>query len=340
MILVVGGAGYIGSQLVKSLVDDGIRVKVLDRGYFGFDSLMDILPKIQLYDYDMRNCPHYVFDNVDTVINLGGLSNDPTADYSPEANTEMNVTASEKLAVMAKDSGVERYVYASSCSIYDRGVFDESKDVLLDEDSEVSPTSNYAVSKLEAEQKLMDLVDDNFKVICLRKGTVFGQSPRMRYDLVVNTMVMSAMKHGIINVHNNGAMWRPMLNILDAVKAYRLASTLDVSGIFNVASFNTRISELAFKVYSRLNTDVGFNFSSSESGVRSYRVSCDKFKKLGWTHNHELDDAIDFMLSSIKFKKDLSMEWESPINYNIKWLETIDKCADVLKNGKRSYECI
>jgi nucleoside-diphosphate-sugar epimerase len=147
---------------------------------------------------------------------VGGLSNDPTAEFNPKANYEMNATASIELAAMCRDHKVPRYLYASSCSIYDRGVIDESRDVLLDEESDVDPPGAYAGSKLAAEHELLKMASPDFCVSILRKGTLFGFSPRMRYDLVVNTFVKDALQNGRIQLHFGGEMWRPLADVKDA----------------------------------------------------------------------------------------------------------------------------
>ena len=129
-VLLVGGAGYVGSVLAYELLQRGYAVKILDRLYFGDDGLRDVRDRVDLVVGDMRTVDAHVLKDVDSVINIGGLSNDPTAEYNPQANYEMNTLASKKLADLCVASGVRRYILASSCSIYDRGVGNESADVL------------------------------------------------------------------------------------------------------------------------------------------------------------------------------------------------------------------
>src|SRR4051794_13009808 len=212
-VLVVGGAGYVGSVLVPELLERGYAVKVFDRMYYGEQGLKDVADRIQLEVGDMRVMHPSVLDDVDAVINLGGLSNDPTAEYNPKANYEMNTGATEALAVLCKKAGVERYVFASSASIYDVGEGNDTRDVMLDETSEVDPKAAYSRSKYEAERVLLKMTDDKFCPVLLRKGTVFGFSPRMRFDLVVNTFVMGAMSKGALTLHYGGEMWRPLVDV-------------------------------------------------------------------------------------------------------------------------------
>jgi len=340
MILVVGGAGYVGSELVKELVKLGRRVRVLDRGFFGFEALKGL--NVEIVKADMRRLPKDVFDKVHTVINVGGLSNDPTAEYSPEANHEMNVVATYALGVDAKKKGVSKYILASSCSIYDVGLTDELGDRLLHEDVQVNPEAAYAKSKLEAEELLFELVDDNFEVIALRKGTIFGYSERMRYDLVVNTFVKAALRNKKLCLHNCGQMWRPMLALPDAVKAYILAAdSHNMEGIYNVASFNIRISEIAIMVQSVLK-EMGYpcelELQKSSSGIRNYRVSSERIRREGWNPTVTLEESVrDIVTNVVKSGK---TDWDNPRYYNIKWMETLDEASEILKCGRKSYECI
>lgn len=342
MILIVGGAGYVGSQIVKEFVSCGKRVKVLDRGYFGFNALDEVKDKIELIVSDMRKVSPSVFENVRTIINVGGLSNDPTAEYSPEANMEMNVNATYKIAEDGKANGVGKYILASSCSIYDRGLDDERSDTVLDESAMVNPQAAYAVSKLKAEEKLFELADDNFKCIALRKGTIFGYSDRMRYDLVVNTFLKAGLKDGVLNLHNCGQVWRPMLAIEDAVQAYKLASDYDIStGVYNVTSFNIRVSEIAIVVQSVLrkhNYKCDFRLNTSKSGIRNYRVTSEKFRRLGWNPSVTLEKSVENMLIEILGNE--KTDWDNPLYYNINWMKCIDMSAQILGTNKKAHECI
>ncbi len=219
-VLLVGGAGFVGSVLTQELLERGYAVRVLDRMYFGDGGLEGARDRIETIVGDMRRVPEEALKNISAVINVGGLSNDPTAEYNPKANYEMNTTASVQLARRCQELGIRRYIYASSCSIYDRGVTDEERDVLLDETTEVDPQASSSGSKFAAEKELLPLSRDGFCVVALRKGTVFGFSPRMRYDLVVNTFVKDALSKGEITIHYGGEMWRPLVDVRDAARAY------------------------------------------------------------------------------------------------------------------------
>ena len=251
-VLLVGGAGYVGSVLAGELLERGYAVRILDRMYFGEHGLGGIRDRVELVVGDMRTVDPAVLDNVEVVINVGGLSNDPTAEFNPRANYEMNATATVALGRLCRERGVRRYLLASSCSVYDRGVTDESRDILLDENSDVDPPGAYAGSKIAAEQDLLPMASDKFCVTSLRKGTLYGFSPRMRYDLVVNTFVKDALSKGYISLHFGGEMWRPLAEVRDAAKAYvaLISAPADrINGqVFNLVYRNFRISELALRV--------------------------------------------------------------------------------------------
>ncbi len=151
-VLVVGGAGYVGCVLVEVLLEKGYSVRVLDRMFFGTAPAAAFRDRVELVDDDMREVSERHLDDCGAVINVGGLSNDPTAEFDPQANEELNHLASVRLAEVARRAGVPRLIFASTASIYDRGVGEETRDVLQDEESDVEPRAAYATSKLAAEQ--------------------------------------------------------------------------------------------------------------------------------------------------------------------------------------------
>ena len=187
-ILVAGGAGYIGCVLVPRLLERGYRVRVLDRLYFGEEPLASFRDRVELVVADVRDIPASAFDGVDGVINLSGLSNDPTAEYDPEANWQMNALATETLGRACVERGIERYVFASSCSLYDGlppGMHDESG----------ADRAARGLRDLQALRRgaLLELAGEGLTPVIMRNGTVYGWSPRMRFDLVVNTFVKDAL---------------------------------------------------------------------------------------------------------------------------------------------------
>ncbi len=236
-ILVAGGAGYLGCVLIPKLLDRGYEIDVVDLFWFGnhLPNRVRIVHK-DIFDLSLDDLKGY-----EQIIFLAGLSNDPMAEFSPSKNFIFNAAAPAYLGYIAKKAGVKRYVYACSCSVYgytENELFDESHPTVCG--------YPYGISKLQGEQAVMQLQDGNFSVISLRKGTVSGYSPRMRLDLIVNTMFKTAMRDHTITV-NNPSIWRPILSIEDAASAYNraLEAQPSVSGIFNIASGNYTVAEVA-----------------------------------------------------------------------------------------------
>jgi nucleoside-diphosphate-sugar epimerase len=240
------------------------------------------------------------------------------------------------LAELCKTCGVRKYIFASSCSIYDQGVGDESKDLLLSELSEVRPSAAYSSSKYQAERFLLEMADDDFCPVILRKGTVYGFSPRMRYDLVVNTFVKDALAKGIITLHFGGEMWRPLVSVRDVARAYIAILNAPESQvhaeIFNVSYRNYRISELALRAREVLRSAgiaVDIKPDYSYKGVRSYRVSNQKFvKAIGIQPSISIEDSIIDMVNNIQ-RFELT-DFDNPRYYNIRWMRMLEEANKII----------
>jgi nucleoside-diphosphate-sugar epimerase len=337
IVLLVGGGGYLGSVLAEELLARGYAVRILDRLYFGNHGLEEVRDRVQLVQGDMRSVEDGVFDGIDAVINVGGLSNDPTAEYNPTANYEMNLTATVDLARRCQERGIKRYILASSCSVYDRGIGDERLDVLLDEESDVDPPGAYAGSKLAAERELMPMASDSFCVCALRMGTLFGFSPRMRYDLVVNTFVKDALSKGRIEIHFGGEMWRPLAEVRDAARAYIALLRTDVrtinGQIFNLVYRNFRVSELALRVREALQgieIDIDVKTDYSYRGVRSYRVTGEKLSRtIGFEPSLTVEESVKTMVENIRRRR--YDDFSNPRYYNISWMRLLEEAHEVIK---------
>lgn len=337
-VLVIGGAGYVGSVLVEELLERGYAVRVFDRLFYGDEGLKNLSEKIELVIGDMRSMSADVLDGIEAVINVGGLSNDPSAEHNPKANFEMNVSATEYTARLCKKSGVQRYIYASSCSIYDCGVVDQDKDILADEAALVNPRAAYSVSKYEAENRLLKMADKNFSPVILRKGTVFGFSPRMRYDLVLNTFIKDALSKGVITVYYGGEMWRPLVSIKDVARCYiacLIAPEDKVSGqIFNLVYKNFRISELALRAKEVLR-EIGVKTEIVPDyrykGIRNYRVSGEKIRNvLGLEPVITVEEAVKNMVEQIRAGG--YDDFENPKYYNLRWLKFLEEAEKTMKH--------
>ena len=212
-ILITGGCGFVGSALVKRLCQFDVRV--WDSGMYGFG---ESKPKYPFKLGYMIN-PDYInvhdLDNVKIIIHLSGLSNDPLANFDAKANDRMNYEDTKDLVDMAIERGVPRFIFASSASVY--GLCD---DKISKETDEVDPDSNYAKSKRKAELYILEMAakHKDFRPIIFRKATIGGISPRMRFDLIVNSMVKSAMTVGKIFAFGGGENWRPIIDIDDVVR--------------------------------------------------------------------------------------------------------------------------
>jgi len=297
-ILVTGGAGYLGSVLCRMLLEKGYQVRILDRLYFGEKPLEGIInnPNLDCIRGDIRRLedfPH-LLDDVDAIVHLAGLANDPSCDLDPEMSLDVNITATRRLAQRAKQSGIERFVFSSSCSVYGHGEVD-----LLTEGSDKKPVSIYAVTKLTAERELSELADDKFVPVILRNATLFGPSPRMRFDLAVNQMVARAVKKGKVLIFEGGRQWRPFLHVEDAARACTICLEAPAdkvrAEIFNVGrdDNNFQIADLAQLVKGRFPA-ADMESVPGDEDRRSYRVSFGKIEKvLGFGAEHSVEDGLE-----------------------------------------------
>ena len=337
-VLVVGGAGYVGCVLAEELLAKGYSVRVLDRLFFGRTPIEPFLDRIELSEKDMRDIDASDVEDCAAVVNLGGLSNDPTAEFNPRANDELNRVASIRLAEVAKAARVPRHLFASSASIYDRGVGEEVRDVLQDEDFEVDPHAAYSTAKLAAERAIIGMADADFAPVAFRKGTIFGFSPRMRYDLVVNSFVRDAMSHGRLHVHYGGEMWRPLIDVKDVARAYVMALESDVDPIrgqvFNLMAANYRISELAIRTHRAL-ADFGvpaeLDVDYSYRMVRSYRISGEKIARvLGFSPRVTVEESVTTMVREIQRRG--MTDFSHPRYSNIEWMKLLEEAVATVRS--------
>jgi nucleoside-diphosphate-sugar epimerase len=326
-VLVPGGAGYIGCVLVPRLLERGYRVRVLDRLYFGEEPLASFLDRIELVVADVRDIPDSAFDGVGGVINLSGLSNDPTAEYDPEANWQMNALGTEALGERCVEHGIDRYVFASSCALYD-GL----PPGMHDEDAPIAPRAAYATSKRYGEEALLRLAaEEGLTAVILRNGTVYGWSPRMRFDLVVNTFVKDALLNGRLLLHGGGWMWRPLVDIRDCadamIAAYEAPAERVKGEIFNVVHSNYQIRELAMIVAGTVGlTGRGVELVEAPEPPlrRDYECSNAKLSTtLGFIPRHSVLGAVTDLAERLAGAD--SSELTDPRHYNIRWIELMNE---------------
>jgi nucleoside-diphosphate-sugar epimerase len=291
-VLVVGGAGYLGSVLTQRLLRSGFRVRVLDSFIYGRRSLDQLSgdKNLEIVEGDLRNIHTCVssLEETDAVVLLAAIVGDPASKVRPTETIETNVLAAQALALASRLHHINRFLYASTCSVYGIG------GDLLDENAPLNPVSLYARTKIESEKIILGMGDEYFSPTILRMGTLYGCSPRMRFDLVVNTMSMKSFVDGKIQVFG-GRQWRPLLGVEDAADAYVRcleANLQDVGNqVFNVGSDrqNYQIDDVAEIIGTSLG-GIPIIRDHSNLDARDYRVS---FAKLNQTLGFAPQQSID-----------------------------------------------
>lgn len=317
-ILITGTEGYIGSRLAPWLCARGHEVTGLDTGFYREGCLyvdplgMPVGPSTSFKD--LRKVTPTDFEGFDAVIHLAELSNDPLGENRPEITFKINHEGSVRIAKAARDAGVRRLVYASSCSVYGVGSGE-----FLDETSPTNPQTAYAHCKVMVERDLMPIADDRFSVVFLRNATAYGPSPRMRFDIVLNDLCALAWTRSKIAMVSDGSPWRPIVHIEDICEAMRCAAEAPSSAvnreIFNVGqtSENFRIREIA-QIVAQAFPGCEVTAGPPSQDNRSYRVSFEKIaSKLPgynarWTaaqgadELRELFERIEFTPETFEFR--------------------------------------
>lgn len=311
-VLVIGGGGYVGAELVRALQASGqVEPTVVDLCWFG----PTLPPQTSLRKENAWNLTVSDMAGFESVIFIAGLSNDPMAEYSPRLNFISNSALPVYLAYTAKQAGVSRFIFASSCSVY--GVSDE----IQDEKSPARPGYPYGLAKLQAEAGLAILADESFRVVSLRKGTISGLSARLRMDIVLNTMVGDAIVRGRISVHDRKA-WRPIVGLKDVVRLYAMLIEREyppASGVYNVAQGNYTVADLAQAAYqscSRRGIPVEIHFGDVAS-PRRYRADTSKLARtFGFQFSQTPEDICDELVEYL-YGKNLSFFKDARL-YNIR----------------------
>ena len=314
-ILIAGGAGYIGSALIPKLLARGYEVGVVDLFWFG-----NHLPEeVNIIEKDIFKLKESDIDGYEQVIFLAGLSNDPMAEFAPGMNFIYNAAAPAYLAYIAKKAKATRFIYAGSCSVYGYTVNE-----LYDETAPAVSNYPYGISKLQGEKAVLQMSEEDFSTICFRQGTVSGYSPRMRLDLIVNTMFKTAIDKREIIV-SNSSIWRPILSIEDACSAYirAIEASEDISGIFNIASGNYTVGETADIVKNVLEKNLSMKIKlmiHHQNDFRNYKVSIDKaMNVLSFKPKHDVESILDNLVTNKEKFKDFT----NPNYYNIKIFEQL-----------------
>jgi len=305
-LLVTGGCGYKGHVLVPKLLARGCDVVVLDTAWFG--NFLAPHPKLQVIQGDVREIEAINLDGIDGVIHLSSIANDPCGDLDPKLTWEVSALATMQLADKARRSGVKRFIYASSGSVY--GIKDELQ---VTEDLELKPISEYNKTKMVGERVLLSYSDD-MVVQIVRPATVCGVSPRMRLDVSVNMLTMQALSKGQITVFG-GSQTRPNIHIDDITDVYlHLIDHPEVTGVYNAGFENISILDIAKIVTKHVPAEIAVTESNDP---RSYRVNSDKLLGTGFKPKKSVEDAVTEIITMYR-AGDLKDEDRF---YNLKWME-------------------
>lgn len=305
-ILVTGGCGYKGTRLVPKLLDQGHQVTVVDTTWFG--NFLADHPNLTIIVGDVRNTDVVSLANIDAIIHLASIANDPCGDLDPKLTWEISALATMQLADNAVRAGVKQFIYASSGSVY--GIKDEEH---VTEDLILNPITEYNKTKMVAERVLLSY-GDKMAVQIVRPATVCGVSPRMRLDVSVNMLTMQALTNGEITVFG-GDQTRPNIHIDDITDLYLyLLSKPELTGVYNAGFENISIKDIAEAVCRYVPATISVTPSNDP---RSYRMNSDKLLADGFKPKKTIEDAIQEIVALYKSGELLN----EPHYYNLKWME-------------------
>jgi len=292
-VLITGGAGYVGSILSRKLISKGYQVRIMDALWYGKQPIEECLTNenFELVQDDIRNLTSTVraMKDVDAVIHLASIVGMPASSIEPRTSEEINYLATKNIAELCQLHGIETYIFSSSCSVYGA-----HPNKIITEKSRPQPLDYYSKQKFLCERAIGWL---NSAPTILRFGTLFGLSPRMRFDLVINLFIAKALKEKKITVHG-GNQFRPFLHVDDAADSIIFALEKDLTGTFNVVSQNFTIMDAAKKIKELTNCDI--EISNENEDQRDYNVSADKFKNMGFQPQKDVEFAFNQIKKSFE----------------------------------------
>lgn len=306
-VLVTGGCGYVGSKLVKQLLNNNYSVDVIDTQWFG--NYLEKHDNLKVFKTDIRNINEINFSGLETIIHLANIANDPGVELNQSMSWEVNVLSSQVLIEKAIEFGVKNFIYASSGSVY--GIKEE---INVTEDLSLVPISTYNKTKMVAERVLMSYVD-KINVYCIRPATVCGWSPRMRFDVTVNILTLQAFKNNHMTVFG-GEQTRPNIHINDMVRVYEffLKNKLP-SGFYNAGFENLKIIEIA-EIINKHIPKAKITITESND-PRSYRQNSDKLLNFGFLPKFTVEHAIQDLIRKLS---DGSLK-EYKNSHTVKWMK-------------------
>ena len=321
-VLVTGGAGYLGSVLVPKLVVRGHTVRVLDIGYFGVEHLRAIRPPIEIVRDDIRHVVQNeemldaVLKDIEVVIHLAAISNDPSAELNPALTEEVNFDSTRALAQACKERGV-RFIFSSSCSVYGEAGQEQ------DETGSTNPLTAYARSKVDSDEFLLGIADDEWRPAILRNGTLYGFSPRMRFDLVINIFSYTSALYNELRVFGDGMQWRPFLHVADCARAFiHFAETREHKHImYNIAHENLRVIDL-IPVFKRIIPTCEEKYIElANPDNRNYHVSVARMREEGIQPRVSVSDGAEEIVEAIVTGR--IADPEAIFYRNAKWLKEL-----------------
>ena len=321
-VMVTGGAGYMGSVLCQVLSSAGHQVQIIDSVPNGGQHILGLLNNdgFKFSNVDVRDLDNYssLLDETDAVVHLAAIVGDPACARDPELAKQVNFDSSMALFNLAKRKSVKRFVFASTCSNYGK-MADPSK--LATEETDLNPVSIYAETKVSVENSILDLAPGvSPATTILRFATLFGISPRMRFDLTVNQFAAEMLSKGYIEVYGE-QFWRPYVHVRDAARAILLILTSPVGNvmdqIFNVGNTqeNYQKQQLVELIQQQIGSSAEISFVHREEDPRDYRVSFEKiYNTLGFQTTRTVEDGITEVIQAIKQR--LIPNWEDPRYHN------------------------